>query len=103
MEISKPAYAEYKGVPETTLDGWIRRYFTRGVEYGVIGRNTLIDVERADRCLRKQAGLLESDQAAQDSLSESGKRESSTTTKRCRAKTRPPAVRLPQRLAGGTG
>lgn len=103
MEISKPAYAESKGVPETTVDGWIRRYFTKGVEYGVIGRVTLIHVERADKCLRRKAGLLESDQAEVVSLSESGKAGSSSITKRSPAKIPQPGVRLPPQLRGANG
>mgnify|MGYP006889527890 CR=1 FL=1 len=103
MEISKPAYAEYKGVPETTVDGWINRYFTRGFEYGVVGRVTLIQVDRADKCLRKQAGLLESDQAEAVYSSESGKTASSSITKRSPAKIQAPGLRLPQQLGAGNG
>ena len=47
--MTKKAYSETTGVSVPTIDGWIRRYWLRGIHYNVIGHQTVIDVEAANQ------------------------------------------------------
>lgn len=45
--VSKELFAEEIGVTPGTVDGWMRRDWTRGCEYVVKGHTTLIYIEEA--------------------------------------------------------
>ena len=47
--MTKKAYSETTGVSVPTIDGWISRYWLRGIHYNVIGHQTVIDVEAANQ------------------------------------------------------
>lgn len=74
--ISKEALAARIGVTEGTIDGWMRRDWTRGWEYVVKGHTTLCHVERIDQWL---IGLAELDQEGGGLKSASGGMASSRT------------------------
>jgi len=79
--MGKEMFAAEIGVSPGTVDGWIKRDWTKGVEYVVKGHTTLINIEKVTLWLH---GLLESDREAQESLSEYGDTESSPIQKRSR-------------------
>ena len=57
--ISRKAYADSKGLPETTIRGWQDRHWQRGIHFAVIGRVTMIVPEEADRWLESHLALTE--------------------------------------------
>ena len=79
--ISKEGFAAKLVVKATVVEGWMRRHFTRGAEYDVIGRTTIIYEERARACLRQIAGRKELGPAAAGSRSASSRIVSRTIQK----------------------
>lgn len=45
---TKEKYADLIGLPVSTIDNWMGKRWTRGVEYTVIGRKTIVHVEAAN-------------------------------------------------------
>jgi hypothetical protein len=65
-------YAESLGISEGVLKGWIDRFWQKGVQYVVIGHQTLVHVPRGDQWISEH-GQLESGPAEPGSRSESSK------------------------------
>lgn len=82
----KKHFAQDWGVSVGTINGWINRHWTKGVQYNVVGHTTLIFVEKADKWVREHlSGQLASDRGAKESKSGFGDTGRSTTKKRSRA------------------
>ena len=69
--ISREAFADRVGVSDDVVRGWSQRHWTKGVEFVVIGRITMINVEAADNWLMSH----------QESNSKAGATESEYTTR----------------------
>ena len=61
---SKDAFADDLGVTPGVIDGWIGRHWERGLHYTVIGKQTIVNTEKASEWIRKKFGLPESDPTA---------------------------------------
>ena len=78
--ISKSGYTDLLKVSGSTINGWMRRHWTKGDHYIVIGHTTMINKKRADKWIREfgQQGL---DQVERVCESKSGEKAGSSTRK----------------------
>jgi hypothetical protein len=78
--VSKEGYADQIKVSPGTIDGWMKRHWTRGREYFVIGHTALINRKEANQWLQSRS-QQEYPLTAMDSESKSGKEGRSFTRK----------------------
>jgi hypothetical protein len=52
MLLDKSKFAMEHGVKASTVSGWMQRHWTKGLQYYVIGRTTMIDTEEFERWIR---------------------------------------------------
>lgn len=64
-------FVQRVGITDGVLAGWIDRHWLKGIQYVVIGHQTLVHIERANQWI-KEHGQLASGQVAAASKSGSG-------------------------------
>lgn len=77
MLLDKAKFADEHGVKASTVSGWMQRHWTKGLQYYVIGRTTMIDTEEFELWIRNSQ--QESDLAETGLKSELPKEEKSRT------------------------
>jgi hypothetical protein len=100
MFVTKQKFCDERGLPITTIDGWIqKKRIIRGVHYVVEGRTTMVDPEAIEQWLIDRQKESESTATVYKSASATKTRITSGISS---TETQTPVLRLPSRYANVT-